>query len=172
MKLSVPPTHAVCSAILALVFAGSAQAEFIVPGFVRESRGQFEYNTGVINAGDEIFAAFTYFGAYPGHFDTIAVSFYPGASLEFDSEISVGTFNKNSFFWSGDVISGTGLYSTYYNPFGRLRITATYQDVVAGSHIGNVNIKGLYVPDTGSTLALLGGAVSVVFAARAASRKK
>jgi hypothetical protein len=172
MNSASPPNPAALSALLVLVFAGGAQAVSITPGFVQESRGKFEYNTGLINAGEDVQAAFTYFGAYPGHFDIISVNYTPDADWPNDSELAVETFNMNSYFWTGDGIAGTGRYFDFSNPFGRLRITATYQDVVPGSHIGNVNIKGLYVPDTGATLVLLGGSLAAVFGTRALRCKK
>ncbi|MES2474704.1 MAG: hypothetical protein V4640_02905 [Verrucomicrobiota bacterium] len=156
--------------ILVVFGISRASATSVARGFVSENPRMFEYNSGQLAAGDDLYAAFSVFGTYPGHFDMIYISYFPSAFWANDCEAVIGTFNLNSYYWSGDNISGTGRFYEYGVKPG-LRVTATYQNAVSGQSIENVNIRGYYnVPDSGSTIALLAGTLTLVWSARAFRR--
>jgi hypothetical protein len=151
-----------------MVGVGGASATPITRGFVSETPREFEYNSGFLRSGDYVTDAFSVFGAYPGLFDAIGIEYFPEMPWENDSQVVVGTFSLNSFYWSGDQIAGSGQFFDF-GTHPLLMVTATFQDAILNSSIGNVNVRGYYrgrienehppvaqVPDSGSTFGLLG----------------
>lgn len=178
MKTSSPIYTALAAVTtLILVGVGGVSATPITRGFVRETPREFEYNSGFLGSGDYLTQAFSVFGAYPGHFDLLNIDYSPEVPWENDSLVVVGTSNINSFYWSGDYIAGSGQFFDF-GTHPLLMVTATFQDAILNSSIGNVNVRGYYrgrienehppvaqVPDSGSTLGLLGGTFVVGLAA-------
>lgn len=184
MKTS-SPIHAALAAVTALIVVGfgSATAIPIVRGFVSQSPRSFEYNSGFLKSGDYVSAAFTVFGAYPGLFDVISIEYSPEMPWENDCEVVVGSFNLNSYYWSGDNISGSGQFFDF-GTHPLLSVIATFQNAVLNTGIENVNVRGYYsgsienedqssgdVADSGSTLVLLSGSLVLGLVAWSSRRR-